>query len=306
MAMELVEQRNATENQHRPTPSDILFAKMDGITPEVVFKLVQSAGIAAIGRFKCTCKSANELFTDCTFAQFLTLNWRGTFGLHCIQFKPYVDFGKTCWPHLVQAESKRSTSSSQLWKTAIRRKTERVSLKTLTASGWVVGINDRNLTRGKKDWRLIFLALCAGCNFDQQFGEMTFAQWLMITNPYFFEFLFRFVIGFDGCMINFGLFELPLKTKFSIIGTHDVSIIHTMSFVTTLSKQCLDQIVLILHQEIREHVDASTEDNEINDVNEKMLNLLLTPYYSDWNSFPLLFACNEWQLSRFGRLYQSC
>ena len=74
---------------------------------------------------------------------------------------------------------------SDKWKKYIYSKTDDVSFSTLTFPAHR-GMQHQSMADGMKDWKLIFLALLVECNFDAFFGEMTFVQWLMITNPHFF------------------------------------------------------------------------------------------------------------------------
>ena len=205
-------------------------------------------------------------------------------------FTLFAQFAKSSWPQVVRAQLKSMGQPySDSWEAVMMENTENACFTTLL--NLENGMQHGSMANGVKDWKIIFLALCAGCEFEQKFGEFTFSQWLVVTQPKFFEFLVRFVIWFDGTMIEFDQLHLmrivengeALETEFATRGEHDLSIIHVMAFQRQLSSVCHNKMMRILCKELTPAITDKMskrvdQEEQKKEVYGKMLQLLTGTY----------------------------
>lgn len=260
----------------------------------LLIELFNWCNISDILRLAQTCKQFRVKLNNTHFAPVCQLDTEIDTCDDAWRFAELKKFTGSWYTRVVRAQSKlRGQRYIDSWEAAIMQDTADECFSTLIKRK--NGLQHGSMTRGVKDWRIIFLALCAGYVSEQNFGEFTLSQWVMLNYPLFFEFLLRFVTGFDGSMISFDemllkkIKETPevLETKFAIPGDHNLTIIHVMaSQRIELSNVCCWKMVNKLCKELTPEI--TEEENKMSKivdreqekkaVYEKMLQLLTGKY----------------------------
>jgi len=258
-------------------------------------ELLNWLNILHISLLAQTCKQFRGQFNNLRFEPVCLLDTEIDTCDDAWRFEELKRFMCSGYPFAVRAQFKlKGKPYSDSWEAAIMQDTEDARFSTLIKRK--NGLQHGSMTRGVKDWRIIFLALCAGHVSEQNFGEFTLSQWVLLNYPLFFEFLLRFVRGFDGAMIDFDEMHLKkieetpgevLQTEFAIPGDHNLTIVHVMSW----QREKLSDVfyMMMMDKLLKELTPAITEEKykmskivdleqEKKEVYEKMLKLLTGRY----------------------------
>jgi len=258
------------------------------------FELLNWCDISDISRLAQTCKQFRAQFNNIHFAPVCLLDTEIDTCDDARRFEELKQFLCSGWPRVVRAQlTLRGQPYSDSWEAAIMQDTEDACFSTLIKRK--NGLQHGSMTRGVKDWRIIFLALCAGHVSEQNFGEFTLSQWVMLNYPLFFEFLLRFVTGFDGSMISFDEMLLKkmektgevLETEFAIPGDQNVTIIHVMAcqrkelsrvFYMKMMNKLFKELTPAITEEEYKMSKIVDREQQKKEVYEKMSQLLRRKY----------------------------
>lgn len=165
-------------------------------------------------------------------------------------FKKFADFAKSTYACAVQQQAKKygHTALYKLeWERVVSSGTRNMRFQILAHEGFETGMQDPAMAAGATErWRFIWLALCAGCEFSENFGDFTFSQWLLITHPDLFDFILRFVENSVLHLAN--------------VGERSLNIVHCAAFQVDVSNDCYEAIFSQLQKDLKKDWKTIMED----------------------------------------------
>lgn len=174
-------------------------------------------------------------------------------------FNKFADFAKSPYACAVQQQAKtygHTALYKSEWERNVRFGTDNMRFQFLAHEGKQTGMQNPAMKAGATErWRFIWLALCAGCEFSENFGDFTFSQWLLITHPDLFEFILRFVENSVLHLAN--------------VGERHLNIVHCAAFQVDVSNYCHEAIFSQLQKDLKkdwktimENLRPTVEDTE--------------------------------------------
>ena len=164
--------------------------------------------------------------------------------------KKFADFAKSPYACAVQQQAKtygHTALYKSEWERVVSSGTRNMRFQILAHEGFETGMQDPAMAAGATErWRFIWLALCAGCEFSENFGDFTFSQWLLITHPDLFDFILRFVENSVLHLAN--------------VGERHLNIVHCAAMDADLYYKCHEEILIKLEKDLQQDWKIIMED----------------------------------------------
>lgn len=175
---------------------------------DMIFNLLPHVDVKVLGTITAVNRKMRETMRAFKNKPALQIDDSWKADSHYAYFAPFVDLAESPYAYAVKQQANKYGYQNLFkleWESVVRIGTQDMRFQHLTYQGAQDGMQVPAMATGATPrWRLILLALFAGCEFDDHFGDFTFSQWLLITHPHLFDFILRFVKNPVLHLANFG------------------------------------------------------------------------------------------------------